>query len=154
MSDRKHKYRFYDNDDKKYYPVISLFFPLGSYSGKDIIIEPDDKQSTNWRSIEDGFLEQYTGIKKIFGGDVVGLYSYKYNKKTGKHDIKADLCSKGTVVFKRGCAGSQGYGQGRAAQNVYVYGWFVECEYTDDPLNESYEIIGTIHDKGIKELKE
>ena len=75
---REIKYRFYDINDKKMHDVISLEFPLGSPSGKDITIYNPDEDYYEWRSIVDGHLMQYTGLKDkngtmIFEGDIVKI---------------------------------------------------------------------------------
>lgn len=42
-----------DKDDGKTYLVDGLFFPLGKSSGKDITIENEEENISEWRSIED-----------------------------------------------------------------------------------------------------
>lgn len=71
------EFKVWDKYEQQMYEVCSIYFPLGTQGGKDIgIISKEDADLSEWRSVDEVDLLQWTGLFddkgiKIFHNDIV-----------------------------------------------------------------------------------
>jgi uncharacterized phage protein (TIGR01671 family) len=87
------KFKAWDKEEKKFYDVVSINFPLGKPSGKDIEVICDDENVTEWRSIKDVELLQFVGLfddngEEIYEGYIVEVIDPSETKTSHKSVVR------------------------------------------------------------------